>query len=213
VKRVLFVRQSTAALDAGAFHNDVVAVANENVLLHHEAAFADGEAEIARVRAVCGRELKVFTIRAGDLPLSTAVDSYLFNSQLVSLPAGGMALICPEECRETPAAWSTIERLRDAVPLSDVRAVSVRQSMRNGGGPACLRLRVPLDGAGLAAVHPGVMIDDELLARLTAWVERHYRDRLHPQDLADPRLLVESRTALDELSGILALGAIYPFQS
>jgi len=212
VKRALFVRQSAAAIDAGVFHNDVVAVANENVLLHHEAAFAGGEAEIARIRAACGGELKVFTIDAGELPLETAIDSYLFNSQLVSLPAGDMALVCPEECREIPAAWSTIERLRDAVPLSEVRAVSVRQSMRNGGGPACLRLRVPLEDDGLAAMHPRVIVDDALLARLTAWVERHYRDRLHPQDLADPQLLVESRTALDEVSEILGLGAIYPFQ-
>jgi succinylarginine dihydrolase len=213
VKRTLFVRQSAAAIDAGVFHNDVVAVANENVLLHHEAAFAGGEAEIARIRAACGGELKVLTIHAGELPLETAIDSYLFNSQLVSLPAGGMALVCPEECREIPAACSTIERLRDAVPLSEVRAVSVRQSMRNGGGPACLRLRVLLDDAGLAAMHPSVMADGALLARLTSWVERHYRDRLRAQDLADPRLLEESRAALDELSGILGLGAIYPFQS
>jgi succinylarginine dihydrolase len=213
VKRRLFVRQSAAALDAGAFHNDVVAVANGTVLLHHEAAFAGGEAEIARIRAVCGGRLEIFTIRAGDLPLETAIDSYVFNSQLVSLPAGGMALVCPEECRDISAAWSTIERLRDAVPLSEVRAVSVRQSMRNGGGPACLRLRVPLDDAGLAAVHPGVMAGAALLTRLASWVERHYRDRLRPADLADPKLLEESRAALDELSGILGLGAIYSFQS
>jgi succinylarginine dihydrolase len=213
VRRALFLRQSDAAIDAGAFHNDVVAVANENVLLHHEAAFADGEAEIARIRAACGGGLEVFTIRAGELSLKTAVDSYLFNSQLVSLPGGGMALVCPEECREIPAAWSVIERLRDTVPLREVRAVGVRQSMRNGGGPACLRLRVLLEDGGLAAVHPGAMVDVALLARLAAWVERHYRDRLSPHDLADPQLLEESRAALDEVSGILGLGAIYPFQS
>ncbi|HEY8493818.1 MAG TPA: N-succinylarginine dihydrolase, partial [Myxococcota bacterium] len=88
----------------------------------------------------------------------------------------------------------------------------LRQSMRNGGGPACLRLRVVLDARQAAAVAPGVWLDEALHARLVAWVERHYRDRLAPEDLADPQLLDESRRALDELTRILGLPSLYPFQ-
>lgn len=212
-KRALFVRQNPSAIDAGVFHNDVVAVANERVLFHHEAAFAGGEADVARIAAALEAALEVITIPARELSLETAVESYLFNSQLVTLPSGGMALVCPEECRAVPAAWSIVERLAASTSIREVRTVAVRQSMQNGGGPACLRLRVVLRSEDLAAVHSGVLLDAALLARLTAWVERHYRDRLHADDLADPRLLDESRTALDELSALLGLGSIYPFQS
>jgi succinylarginine dihydrolase len=84
--------------------------------------------------------------------------------------------------------------------------------MRNGGGPACLRLRVALSATQLARVHPGVRLDGTLYERLTGWAERHYRDYLCPGDLADPKLLDESRAAIDALTGVLNLGPIYRFQ-
>ncbi|MBA6253573.1 N-succinylarginine dihydrolase [Colwellia sp. MB3u-55] len=40
----------------------------------------------------------------------------------------------------------------------------------------------------------------------------HYRDRLRIDDLGDPQLVIESRTAIDELSQILSLGSVYCFQ-
>ena len=49
-ERTVFARQSAAAIDAGAFHNDVVAVAHEHVLFHHEHAFDDKAALYAEVR-------------------------------------------------------------------------------------------------------------------------------------------------------------------
>jgi len=88
----------------------------------------------------------------------------------------------------------------------------LRESMKNGGGPACLRLRVVLSEDERAATAPGVWMNDALFTRLDGWIERHYRDRLAPQDLTDPALLVESRTALDELTQILGLGSLYDFQ-
>jgi succinylarginine dihydrolase len=97
-------------------------------------------------------------------------------------------------------------------PIDEVLVFDLRESMKNGGGPACLRLRVVLDDAERAAVAPGVWINDALFGRLDAWIEKHYRDRLAPTDLTDPQLLVESRTALDELTQILALGSLYDFQ-
>ncbi|EPN56102.1 succinylarginine dihydrolase [Pseudomonas syringae pv. actinidiae ICMP 18807] len=84
--------------------------------------------------------------------------------------------------------------------------------MQNGGGPACLRLRVALNETELAAVNAGVIMTAPLYETLTQWVDRHYRDRMSENDLADPRLLTECRTALDELTQILKLGAVYPFQ-
>jgi succinylarginine dihydrolase len=215
--QTLFLRQSDAALDAGVFHNDVLAVANENVLLVHERAYADGAAALDRMRTAyartCGDGLVVIEVPERAVSLADAVDTYLFNSQLVTLPAGGRALVCPAECR----AYAATSRWLDALvaaggPIATVHPVDVRQSMRNGGGPACLRLRVVLTPAALAAVHPGVMATPERLDALEAWVRRHYRDRLAIADLADPALLDESRRALDELTGVLDLPALYAFQ-
>lgn len=216
-ERTLFVRQSDAALDAGVFHNDVIAVANENVLLVHERAYADGPATLDLFRGAygraCGPGLVVIEVPEREVSLPDAVDTYLFNSQLVTLPGGGMALVCPAECREHPATTRWLDSLTAmGTPVATVHAVDVRQSMRNGGGPACLRLRVVLTPAEFAAVHPGVLATPARLDLLEAWVRRHYRDHLTVADLADPALLDESRRALDELTGILDLPGLYRFQ-
>jgi succinylarginine dihydrolase len=212
----IFLRQNPAAIDAGAFHNDVVAVAHENVLLYHPQAWANGAAAVQTIRRrakAMGMELVSIEINARQISLSDAIKSYLFNSQIVTLPDGSMALIAPAECRRVPSARRFLDWLPNAgTPIRRVHFVPVRQSMRNGGGPACLRLRVVLNDRELARTHSGVLLTSSLYDHLTAWVNRHYRDQLAPDDLADPSLLEESRRALDELSRILRVGSIYDFQ-
>jgi succinylarginine dihydrolase len=159
---------------------------------------------------MCGDtiELKVLQVRRSEVSLTDAISSYLFNSQLVTLPEGRDVLIAPIECQEN-------ERVRSYLAggvFQHVHFVDVRQSMRNGGGPACLRLRVVLNEAEMAATHQGVFFSDELHKQLKSWIDRNYRDELRPDDLADPKLLDESRRALDELSQVLRLGSIYEFQ-
>ncbi|GAB4265292.1 MAG: N-succinylarginine dihydrolase [Deferrisomatales bacterium] len=210
------LRQRPEAIDAGVFHNDVVAVANEDVLFCHEEAYAEPDAleRLAEVfQARTGRPLTVLRVEGRRVPLPAAVASYLFNSQLVSLPGGGMALIAPAECLEDGAVREVIEELvAGDSPLRQVHYVDVRQSMQNGGGPACLRLRVVLTPEELGAVGPRVLLDEALYAELVDWVGRRYRDRLTPSELADPQLLEESRAALDELTTVLGLGSMYEFQ-
>ncbi len=139
--------------------------------------------------------------------------SYLFNSQLLSRPDGSMLLIVPQECQANERVWNYLQGLTSSGGLiREVKVFDLKQSMQNGGGPACLRLRVALNETELAAVNPGVIMTAPLYGSLTAWVEKHYRDRLSETDLADPQLLLECRTALDELTQILKLGAVYPFQ-
>ena len=216
-RRMLLVQQNPQAIDKGAFHNDVVSVANEKVLLYHEDAFADSDRVLKKVAArfaeLGSGDLVLLKVAAAELSLEEAVQTYLFNSQLVTLPDGTMTLIAPSECAEHGRARRVIDRLLGAgTPLRSVRYVDVRQSMSNGGGPACLRLRVVLTEDELSRVRPGVMLTETLYASLVAWVNRHYRERLSADDLADPKLLEESRAALDELTGLLGVGALYPFQ-
>lgn len=213
----VFAQQNPQAIDAGVFHNDVIAVGNGPVLFYHEQAFVDESAVLAELRArLAARESRLCPIRvpASAVSLDTAVRTYLFNSQLLTRADGRMTLIVPAECEADSAVRETLAALVADTdnPIASVRSFDVRQSMRNGGGPACLRLRVVLCAAERAALGARVMLDDALYASLCGWVRRHYRDRLAIADLADPALLDESRTALDELTALLALGSIYPFQ-
>lgn len=215
-KKKLFVQQNPAAIDAGAFHNDVLAVANCNVLLYHEAAFQNWRETEARIAGACDHPIHFIKAHESDIELAEAVSTYLFNSQLISLSDGEMMLLAPSECRESASAHAFLERIVSdpTNPIARVEYANLRQSMRNGGGPACLRLRVVLAEAELESVERGsrTILDQDLYEELRAWMERNYRECITPQDLADPSLLHESRTALDELTSILSLGSIYDFQ-
>jgi len=213
VRRALFVRQNPEAIDAGAFHNDVVAVGHERVLLWHEDAFADASdiETMRRELAEEGVELLSWRVSRKELSLSEAIETYLFNSQIVTTEAGWV-LVAPAECERSAAARSVIARLTTE-GLASVRFLEVRQSMRNGGGPACLRLRVELTDAEREEVKPTCVFTPALHRTLVAWAQRHYRETLAPADLADPALIEESRAALDELTQILDLGGdFYDFQ-
>ncbi len=207
-----FVPQSPPAIDAGAFHNDVVAVANENVLLYHQLAWENGSRVVETRRSSIPNLVAIPAMEA-DVPLADAVSSYLFNSQIVTLADGTMSLIAPLESRDNPRARAFIDRvLAQATPIRSVHYVDLKQSMQNGGGPACLRLRVVLTEAERTATRAGIFFSDVLYDRLRSWIEKHYRETLEALDLSDPTLLRESRDALDELTGILGLGSIFDFQ-
>ncbi|SDW09618.1 N-succinylarginine dihydrolase [Marinobacter mobilis] len=210
---VVFAQQNPAAIDAGVFHNDVIAVGNGNVLFYHQQAFLEESRVLADINArLAGVELAPVRVPEAEVPLQDAVASYLFNSQLLNGP-DGMLLAVPGECREIASVSEYLDRLvASGGPIRAVEVFDVKQSMRNGGGPACLRLRVVLRDDELQAMHHGVLLTDALYERLTTWVAAHYRDRLSQEDLADPMLLDECRHALDELTGILGLGLIYDFQ-
>ena len=213
---VVLARQGREAIAGGTFHNDVVCVGALDTLFFHELTFEDTAATKAAIRAAAkGFEPKFIEVSAADLPLADAISSYLFNSMLVKLPdQDRLTLICPTETRDNPRSHAVAEQLAASNgPIGRVEYVDVRQSMANGGGPACLRLRVVLTEEELAATNPAMRMTDELHARLTVWALRWYREELRPADLADPALLAETRSALDELTAILHLGSdFYPFQ-
>jgi succinylarginine dihydrolase len=203
--RVLFAEQSEQAIAAGAFHNDVVAVANEQVLFAHEQAFADNVPLLAACQArVPGFEY--VEVPAAEVPLADAVKSYLFNAQLVTPPDGQPTLIVPREARETPSVWGWIERhLAGNGPIRRVEVVDVRESMANGGGPACLRLRVVADPAD---VDPRFMVDDAKLDWVADVIRRHWPEQIHHDDLQQPTLIADierARTALLEAVGLAEL--------
>ncbi len=213
----LYWLQALEAIDAGAFHNDVVAVAHGDTVFCHEQAFAD----LTGVREALARAAEgLFEPRWAIIPkaavgLPDVITSYLFNSQLVTLPgANHKTLIAPAESQETPVVWDALQALiAEGGPIGGVEVVDVRESMRNGGGPACLRLRVEATHAEQAAMRQGFLWSEALGEKLEGWVKTHYRETLAPEDLADPALIDEVRTALDALTQILPLGQdFYSFQ-
>jgi succinylarginine dihydrolase len=209
----LFPQQHPKGIDAGAFHTDVLAVGTASVLLLHELAFEDGPALLRDLRALLGPSLTALLASESELPLEDAVRSYAFNSQLLELDDDSMLLLSPEESRENARAKAFFDRvLSGDNAIRRIEFFDLRQSMHNGGGPACLRLRVPLTENEARALRANVLLTSELDEALVAWVKRHYRDRLLPSDLGDPLLMREGMTALDELTRILGIGSVYDFQ-
>lgn len=211
----VYVQQNPDVIDQGVFHNDVIAVGNGNVLFYHQQAFLDENAaldDLRRALGAVGADLIPIRVNTDDVAVADAVVSYLFNSQLLSKPDGKMALVIPHECRENQAVAGYLEGLlASGGPVDELIHFDLRQSMRNGGGPACLRLRVALTEAEERAMHQGVVMNEALYAKLVVWVGKHYRDRLLPGDLADPTLAIEVQAALEELSRILELPNLYEF--
>lgn len=215
-KQVMYIAQNPHAIDAGVFHHDVVGVTNAQVMLYHETAFDRPDQIEIEIKHRC--EMlefvpKFLRITQQEVPVADAISSYLFNSQLVTYPHGKMGLILPQQVQETPSARTCVERLlAENNPIEQADYLDLRQSMSNGGGPACLRLRVATTDEQLAAMHSPMLLDETRLDWLEGWVRRHYRDRLSAVDLADPQLLAEGHSALQELTDYFELGSIYDFQ-
>ncbi|NIJ16398.1 N-succinylarginine dihydrolase [Sphingobium vermicomposti] len=186
--RTLFVMQSEEAIAAGAFHNDVVAVANEHLLFAHELAFAQKDRFYAELREALP-SVQIIEVPASAVSLADAIRSYVFNAQLVTIPEGGMALILPTEARDVPAVWKWLEDLvAGNGPIRRIIPVDVHQSMANGGGPACLRLRVVADPAN---IDPRFLVNESKLDQIAAIISEYWPEEIAPGDLADTRLIAQ----------------------
>ena len=212
-EQVVFAQQNPAVIDAGVFHNDVIAVGNGNVSFYHQHAFLNSQQvndQLQQAMSNMGNgQMYFIEVPADQVSVQDAVNSYLFNSQLISLPQlndttmsnGRMGIVVPQECRENANVSAYLDQLiAGDNAIAEILVFDLKQSMSNGGGPACLRLRVVLNEAEQAAVNPACIINNSLFERLMGWTEKHYRDTLSEADLADPQLLIESHSALDELT-------------
>jgi succinylarginine dihydrolase len=211
--QIIFAKQNPAVIDAGVFHNDVVAVSNQNVFLYHELAYQNTMQVINALKRFFPENFYFLDISNAALSMAEAVSAYLFNSQILTLPDGTMAIIAPQECQEFKKAHNVLLNILDNPnPIQHIHFINCRESMKNGGGPACLRLRVVLTEEEKKMSHAPVYLTESLYQTLVQWVNKYYRDKLEIKDLLDPLLIQESREALEELTQILQLGSIYDFQ-
>ncbi len=207
-----YIEQNPLAINAGVFHNDVVFVANKNVLFYHAQAFLKWPVMKQQILDFFDGNCHFITVTNNELTIGESVETYIFNSQLVSLPDNTMALIVPAECANSKQATQVLESvIAGNNPIKHIKYVQCRESMRNGGGPACLRLRVVLSPEQ-QVFNKELIMTENLYQQLDAWIEKHYRDRLSNDDFLDPNLVYEVNSALESLTKILHLGSIYPFQ-
>ena len=209
-KKVLFVQQSIEAIDAGVFHNDVISVANKNVFFFHEKAFVNTQDVIEKLNQMIPK-FTPLRVSSSELEVKQAVCSYIFNSQIITKPSQEMCIIAPRECYEindTKIIFDNIIKDNNN-PITSVHYFNLHESMKNGGGPACLRLRVVLSEEELNAIHQGVILTEDLYIKLKDWILKHYRDVLSPADFIDPYLYRESEAAFHELMHLLNLSSYH----
>ena len=203
--KCIFIEQNPDAIEAGAFHNDVVSVANERVLFTHERAFADQQGAYEAIRAAFP-SLEVVEVPESAVSLEEAIRTYLFNAQLLTLPSGEMALVVPSECQESASVWSWCEHmLASNGPIRKVIPVDVRQSMANGGGPACLRLRVVADPR---TVDQRFMLDEAKIERIEAVIAEMWPESINPQDIGTDALAKRVIEAREALLSVLSLDSL-----
>jgi succinylarginine dihydrolase len=202
-----FLQQHPKAIDAGAFHNDVIATSHQSLLIHHQWAFQDAGDELLRIEDVflrrTGVPLKRIEVMENELSLNEAVESYFFNSQLLSVADGSasadgcMVLICPRQCQQIVRARKLIERLiaEPAIPIDAVHYVDVGESMANGGGPACLRLRWCLETGAAERLDRRFRVNSQNLDRLRSVIETEYPERCELTDFANPAFLEQAQLA------------------
>lgn len=213
----LNIQQNPQAIDKGAFHNDVVCVANERVMFCHELAFANQQnilCEInTRYEKLYEEALTIIQVAQKDLSIDDAVKCYLFNSQLLTKSDGSMLLFAPADCQTNAAAPAVIEGIvADKNPINEVSYFDISESMANGGGPACLRLRIVLTDAELKAISPAVLFSEATFNELEKIIDTYYVDQLELHHFFDSHFLNDAKIALDKIAHVLGFGSIYEFQ-
>lgn len=203
--QVVFAQQNPVAIDAGVFHNDVIATGNRDVFFYHELAYVDTPAVVNSLdeafAALTGKSLRLLEVKNRELSLDLVVRSYLFNSQIVQALDGRTILLAPRECQRLPEVRGYLDRLlaRTDCPFDLVEFVDVSQSMRNGGGPACLRLRVVLTDEQLHKLRGNVLLTEERYEQLRETIERTYPESISLADLSDPAFVKKCQAAVAEV--------------
>ncbi|MBC85793.1 MAG: N-succinylarginine dihydrolase [Bdellovibrionaceae bacterium] len=210
-----YAQQNPDVIDSGVFHNDVISVGHKNVLLYHESAFLNTAKVVSDLYELSGGELIGIKVLNDQVDLQTAVKTYLFNSQLVTMPEGHMALVAPKHCEEEPSVKRFIDSmLADGRhPVDEVIYFDLLQSMKNGGGPACLRLRVQLEKEHVSGINPGCILTQNKYSELVNWVERNYKDQLTLADLNQYETYAGIKRAFVELSQIMNLSNLYDIEA
>ena len=213
IKNAVFAQQSAESIDAGVFHHDVIGVGNKNLYFYHEKALANESETLQNLQDNFKGDLKFIKVKESEVPLATAVETYLFNSQLVEYNDGHL-LLAPIRCRRNTLVRKYIQSIVGKnKDIKKVRYINLEQSLHNGGGPACLRLRVSMNQTEFDSIHQEIIFTDELHLKLRKWVKKYYVNNLIYDDLFVPSFILKCKNALSELTKIISINKLYQFQT
>jgi succinylarginine dihydrolase len=209
-EQLIFAEQNPYAIDVGVFHNDVISTGNENLFLYHELAFTNTNEVIndmkKKYQNIYDEDLHVVKIPESLLSIKESVSTYLFNCQIITKKENHMLLLAPKECEESENAQRAINFILESkAPINEVKYIDLRESMKNGGGPACLRLRLPLNELEIDSIPRGLFLNDESYNKLRSCINKHYRESLNAKDLLDSNLINESKVATEAIYQILGM--------
>jgi succinylarginine dihydrolase len=207
-ENTFFLKQHPEAIDAGAFHNDVVAMSHHNLFVHHELAYWEAGETLQQIEKryeeLNEAKLNRIEISQEELSIADAVSTYLFNSQIVSPPDSRRPeILCPSEVREHDGAKKIVRDLCQRGLFREACYVALNQSMSGGGGPACLRLRIPMSMRTFNSVPKLNQWSEDIDEQLRSAIERHYPTEITLEKLADPSVLAQAENAALAIQGIL----------
>ena len=204
-----FLKQHPDAIDAGAFHNDVVAASHHDLFLHHTCAYYDATETLAaiekRYAELYGAALRRIEVSENELTTQEAISTYLFNSQIVSAAESNQpTLICPSQVAENDNASRIVQRWIDDALFQRVEFMELRQSMSGGGGPACLRLRVPMNENELSRLQTNAIWSPSLDQSLRQVIQEDYPGSLDSSDFFNKQIARKSHAAIARIKTILS---------
>ncbi|SEI00219.1 succinylarginine dihydrolase [Rheinheimera pacifica] len=179
--KVLLQKQSKEAISRGIFHNDIISMNSHDLLVFHQQAYEDHESLIEKLMAqgICCVEIK-----AEEFSLEHALKTYFFNSEFISGKDGGLVLVMSKSCQHDAKVQVQLDRIQTAYSKEiKTMYVDLDDSLRNGGGPACLRLRVQLNQEQFSAIPSQFLLTQNKLEALQEVVTRFYRESLSYEDV------------------------------
>ena len=199
--RVIFCQQNPSVIDKGVFHNDVIATGHNDLFFVHEDAFVD----TPKILRVLEKKLPIraCVIARKMLSVEEAVRTYLFNSQIISVNDQTF-LIASKEVKKSHGCQKALERLK-SFGVNEVLYVDLDESMKNGGGAACLRLRLIVSDAEWQKILPTVIFTSDLYEELKECVEQYYPEKLCLKDLLDPKVQKQLEKAYKRVYQILKI--------
>ena len=176
-RHYILLEQTKEAIDAGVFHNDVIAFGFKNTIICHEKAFSNQKQELKKLKKIftnsLNAPLNIVEIANNSLSLNAAVKTYLFNSQVIEIN-NKFELICPIEVKENPNSYKITEKWVTNGLFNKVHFVNIKSSLKNGGGPACLRLCLYLNDNEVKKIPTKFKLDKTKYKKISKIILEHY---------------------------------------
>ena len=201
--QTLICRQLATSVQKGVFHHDVVGMSHQDVLIIHELALEDQDHTLQLLQTmsqnILKKKLTIIQVSSEQLSLKEALDTYFFNSQFIKDQDGNVHLICAQQCNNHPKVSLLVDDLIAQKVIEKVHYISLSESMMNGGGPACLRLRLPLTSKEFSNIPNCFKFSDEKYQEMVHFVHQFYPNQVRLADFIQINFLKKMNQLFDGL--------------